>query len=125
MITLTRAASAPLPAEQDQPTLRITAVSSDPEIPSAIFVYHADASAAAGVVGDLFECVASLSQLYDLLENPGEGRPFYRKNQLEFVCRSYPEAEELWEKIREDVRELVENIKASRNLQNEHSETIS
>lgn len=102
--------------------LKITATSLDEAVSSAIFVLHA----AAGddlYCGDVFEAVASVSQMEDLPENnpgydvDGSFCPYYRKNAITFIARSYSEAEELWDSIVEDVDDLTRNMKALADTQ--------
>ena len=102
--------------------ISVEATSDTPELSSAIFVYHAtDYSKAA--TADICECVASLPQMTSLPENapqpdPATGQvvPYYRKNVLIMHCWSADEADELWEKIKGDVRDLLVNFKASKQL---------
>ncbi len=80
-----------------------------------IFVYHASMDDDA-YVGDIFECVASIQQYYDIpADSPvsiedDKVVPYYRTASLQFNCRSPLEAEELWEAIQADVTDLVNNF---------------
>ncbi len=91
------------------------------DMPSEIFVYKA-IPAASPIPGDIFEVVASVSQMYELPASRGvsvtrdTAVPFYRSRQLEFVCRSPEEAQELIEHVTEDVESLVANWNAALNL---------
>lgn len=81
-----------------------------------IFVYHASMGDDA-YTGDVFECVASLQQYYDLPADAAvmEGDlavPYYRRANLVFYCRSATDATELWEAIQADVADLTANFEA-------------
>jgi len=95
--------------------LRVTCVSTDPAVPNEIFVYHA-AQNDDPLVGDIFECVASVHQLQDIglapIYEDGLTVPYYRSDSLEFHCRSATEAEELWVKIQADALDLLRNAQA-------------
>ena len=104
--------------------LKVVATVVDASMPSAkIFVYHASAGDDA-YEGDLFECVASLQQYYDVPENTPvmeDGDyivPYYRSDTLNFACRSAEEAERLWLAVQEDTTDLVNSFLAFNNLQN-------
>jgi len=87
-----------------------------------VFVYHLGKSDDP-IGGDKFECVASPNQMIELPRRYAMNLttntmiPFYRYNLLEYVCRSASEALELWNKIVEEVNDLVENLNASLILQ--------
>lgn len=85
-----------------------------------IFVYHASMGDDA-YTGDVFECIASLQQYYDLPIDVAvmEGEyavPYYRRSNLEFYCRSAIDAEDLWEAIQTDVADLTANFEAAAAL---------
>ena len=120
-LTLTRSAVAetePVPGQHSWP-LEVTAVSTTVNFPSEIFVYHASMGDDP-LVGDLFECVASLNQLYEIgltpVDTEEETIPYYRSDTLTFSCRSAQEAEDLWIKIQADSLDLLNNFKAINNL---------
>lgn len=101
-------------------------------MPSAkIFVYHS-AMTDDAYQGDLFECVASVQQYWDLPEDAPtlieEGGlytvPYYRSAVLYFNCRSPLEAEELWADIQADITDLVENAASYGNLSNQEEAEI-
>ena len=98
-----------------------TAVGIEPEI----FVYHA-AVAGSPETTDVFECIASVSQMQEIPKaKPSADTPYYRTASLLFVCRSAAEADELWANILEDVQELVQNTGALAALQDEETVVIS
>ena len=83
----------------------VTAEGIEPEI----FVYHT-AVAGSAYAGDIFECVASVSQMQEIPKSvPAPGVPYYRLSTLTFACRSAEEAEQLWVNVLEDIQELVTN----------------
>ena len=90
-------------------------------IPSEIFVYHIGASGEA-VPGDKFECIASISQLYEIPIGHGvsltteHGIPYYRASTLELVCRSPEELESVWSQIQEEVHWLIRNFDQARTV---------
>ncbi len=109
--------------------LKVTASVINNSMPSAkVFVYHASMGDDS-YEGDIFECVASLSQYFTLPENAGTFNqdntvtPYYRSNVLYFACNSAEEADSLWADIQEDVRALVMNYNAFDDL--EVQETIN
>lgn len=89
----------------------------EPGLSSKIFVYHAS-GVADPFQGDVFECVASVSQMGEVPEDApgvdadGNNVPYYRKDTLEFACRSAEEADDLWTKIQAHVLDLVQNHRA-------------
>lgn len=120
-LTLTRAAMAatePTPGQHAWP-LEVEAVSTTDGLESEIFVYHA-AMEDDPIVGDLFECVASLNQMSELGTDPIDlldpTVPYYRSDSLTFACRSVQEADELWVKIQADALDLLNNVKAFATL---------
>jgi len=120
-ITLTRAAVSEetLGGRHVWP-LKVTAVSDTSGLPSDIFVYHADAGGDL-LNGDMFECVASVSQLDDLGTEPDfisdPVVPYYRGDFLEFNCRSARDLELLWSKIQEEVQSLHNNFTSWERIQ--------
>lgn len=101
--------------------VRITAVSTISGLPSEIFVYHAVGQDSA-TNEDLFECVASVQQITELPATAPQGDPtgklipYYRKAVLEAHCRSADEADELWDKVKDDANDLVVNFRAFGNM---------
>jgi hypothetical protein len=83
-------------------------------MPEDIFVFHTMTSTDP-YYGDLFECVASVNQLFELPKNmaisatdtPNQNLPYYRTNQIELFLRSPAEVEEVWKSIQDDVERLV------------------
>lgn len=110
--------------------LKITAtLAAGATMPSAkIFVYHANMGDDA-YQGDIFECVSSIQQYYELPEDAAvaEGAdyvvPYYRLNFVQLDCLSPEEADELWDAIVADTRDLITNFYAKDDLS--ESETIS
>jgi hypothetical protein len=110
--------------------LKITAtLAADSTMPSdKIFVYHASMADDA-YEGDIFECVASIQQYYDLPVDAAvaEGMdyvvPYYRLNFVQLNCLSPEEADELWSDIISDTKDLITNFYAKDDLS--ESETIS
>jgi hypothetical protein len=105
--------------------IRIVAASGTEGVPSEIFVYHRPPlSAPDDSSADIFEAVASASQVEELglepveadEENEVESVPFYRSDTCLFYCRTPAEAQDLWERIKEDAEDLVENIRAAAGL---------
>lgn len=86
-----------------------------------IFVYHVG-SANDPIPGDRFECVASVNQMYEIPKNQGvslttqTGIPYYRSNVLDYVARTAVEADEIWQKVQEEVQWLVKNWNSSLKL---------
>lgn len=120
-LSLTRStvvSTEPLPGQHTWP-LEVTAVSTTPNLPSEIFVYHSSMGDDP-LVGDLFECVASLNQLDEIgltpVDTELETIPYYRSAALTFSCRSAQEAEDLWMKVQADALDLLNNFKAINNL---------
>ncbi len=98
--------------------LKVTAVGVD-GAPSAIFVYSQ--AKPGDPDGDLFQCVASTSQLDELSQAPvlvdGETQtPFYLKSNAEFACRSLADADRIWYVIQQDTLALLQNLNALDNL---------
>lgn len=86
-----------------------------------IFVYHVG-KADDPIQGDRFEAVASVNQMYEIPKNQGvslttqTGIPFYRSNVVDYVARSAVEADEIWNKIVEEVEWLVKNWNSALKL---------
>jgi hypothetical protein len=110
--------------------LKITAtLASGASMPSAkIFVYHATMGDDA-YQGDIFECVASIQQYYELPTDAAvaEGAdyvvPYYRLDFVQLNCLSPEEADQLWDDILSDVSDLIRNFYAKDALA--VSETIT
>lgn len=109
--------------------LKITAtLAAGATMPSAkIFVYHASMGDDA-YQGDVFECVSSIQQYYELPEDAAmsEGAnyvvPYYRLEFVQLNCLSPEEANELWDAIVSDVKDLITNFYAKDDLS--EAETI-
>jgi hypothetical protein len=109
--------------------LKITAtLAAGATMPSAkIFVYHASMGDDA-YQGDVFECVSSIQQYYELPEDAAmsEGAnyvvPYYRLEFVQLNCLSPEEADELWNAIVSDVKDLITNFYAKDDLS--EAETI-
>lgn len=103
--------------------LKITAtLAAGATMPSAkIFVYHANMGDDA-YQGDIFECVSSIQQYYELPEDAAvsEGAdyvvPYYRLDFVQLNCLSPEEADELWNAIVGDVKDLITNFYAKDDL---------
>jgi hypothetical protein len=73
-------------------------------------------------VGDLFECIASVNQYYEIPKNKpvivdeNTVIPYFRKNQFEVFARSLIELEEIWEYVVLDVGRLVADINSLKVL---------
>ena len=96
--------------------LSITAKSAIAGLDSEIFVYHA-ALNDDPYEGDIFECVASVQQMTELPKDAAciEGTlvvPYYRSKTMSHNAESLAAALELWEEIKEDVNDLVNNWQA-------------
>lgn len=128
-LTLTREAiSTPPTDEQHAWVLKVTAVSTTPDLDSEIFVFRS-AGTADPYNGDSFECIASLSQMEELTLAPvtvGDAQiPFYRSDVLELVFRSPEELEYYWGEIKADAVDLHENFNAAANLTSVETYVIS
>jgi len=101
--------------------MKVTAVSSIADLESEIFVYHYAGDADAYDC-DVFECVASVSQMYEIPKSKPvqideiEGVPYYRKSEMFLVFRNPEEADSTWAKIQEDVQDLIDNFRSLKNL---------
>ena len=91
-------------------------------MPTAIFVFHKDAS---GYLNDKFSNVASVQQL-DFLPDSPEGvvasedgsyiTPYYRQEEVTLNCYSEEHRQEVWENIQDDTAALVKNYRLSIEL---------
>lgn len=124
-ITLQREALAVQEIEGQQVwPLKINAsLAAGASMPSAkIFVYHANMGDDA-YQGDIFECVASIQQYYELpvdaavSEGPDYVVPYYRLDFVQINCLSPEEADELWNAILSDVADLIRNFYAKDDLE--------
>lgn len=108
--------------------LKVTSVSDTPGLGSEIFVYHADAGGDL-LDGDIFECVASVSQLDDIGLSPDFNSdpavPYYRSDFLEFNCRSPRELEDLWKTIQAEVKALHANFDSWNEIQTQETVVIA
>ena len=104
--------------------IKVTVTANAPEAMShKVFVYHAKNKGEASD-DDLFEAVASVHQLMEIPpdkpvydpENAAAYIPYYRTNVMHFHCRSEDEASELWDKVKEDIDDLVMNFSAAAAL---------
>lgn len=113
--------------EQHTWPLKVTAVSAEDGLTSAIFVWHVNAADYVDdglnpYIGDRCECVASVHQLSTLPENDPEDPearyqgPFYRSDVGLWHCLSLAQADELKTKLQADVLDLLENFRAAQNL---------
>lgn len=121
MITLTKAE---IPVEevianQHLWPIRISVVSTTTGVPNEVFVYHRNTMTDESGDSDIFECVASASQLQEFGLSPvmddgnGNAIPFYRSAVCEFHCRNAAEAHNLWLSIQADMADLSANVAAS------------
>lgn len=102
--------------------VKITATGIEGGLDPKVFVYH---QATGRQQVDGFECVASINQMVDLpADAPVTKTPFYRRDVLEYMCRSAVEAQELWLKVLDDVTDLVANYQASQILINSDTASI-
>jgi len=125
MITLTRETLQPKVVYNNQHVwpLRVTATA-DPDsiVDPEVFVYHAAPDD--DVLGDVFECIASVMQMTELPayasvpdDSNGTTVAWYRLPSVEINARSPEHAEELWQIIKTDVQELVTQSKALQEMQ--------
>jgi len=110
--------------------LGVTAVSTTDGLASEIFVYHAAMGDDPVNSLDLFECVASLPQMYEIGLSPilHEGEysvPYYRSSIATFACRSAEDADSLWVKIQDDATDLHNNFNYFESLSTEETVVIS
>lgn len=87
-----------------------------------VFVYHQPVGTDA-----YFSCVASLPQMADLPEDAAVNpeQPYFRSSSLVLDFRSESLALKFWDKVQEDVRELVADYKASMALPDSTTITIA
>jgi len=127
MLTLTRESTtyADTDSQHNWP-LRVTATATD-SFPPEIFVYHA------GMPGqpaqDVFECVASVQQLYELptarpAEDDDASIPYYRLAVVEIWCRNAAQAQSVWEELQEEAAMLVENWMAADEMSETDTFTV-
>lgn len=126
-LTLTRSGITLEESVPGQHTWVLSVVAESEEIPSEIFVYHWRGSDP--IVGDIFECVASVHQLDEITLEPqdfGDGTsiPYYRSDTLTFNCRSPQEMEDLWVQIQADALDLLNNFRARESLDNQETVTF-
>ncbi len=130
-IKLTRFASDPkaMPASHRE-VWPVSILAEGVGIDDHIFVYQVGKTEDP-IMGDKFECVASVNQLMEIPKDLGTslttvtGIPFYRSNILEYVCRSADEAQRIWEEVVKEVELLVKNWDASKNLKGTDFATIT
>lgn len=91
-------------------------------IESEIFVYHA-VNSEMPYSGDVFEAVATPNHMEELSKNKpfissftNEALPYYRRDQLEVVCRSVKEINDIWKSLKNEVSKLVADYKALEEL---------
>jgi hypothetical protein len=108
----------------------ITIQASGTNIPSEIFVYRVGKLGDA-FPGDQFSCVASVVQLDEIpaikaVTLTREVQiPFYRTSQMELICRTAAEADQVWNIVQEDVAALVANYELAYCLKGNVTATIS
>lgn len=98
--------------------IRVTAVSTEPGLSSAIFVMQRG-EGLEGFQGDTFAAVASLPQMSDLSLMSSANIPYYRVPTITVHCRSAEEAARFWETIKTDVADLLANHRAAGVILNE------
>lgn len=91
----------------------LVAATTDDDLSANIFVYHV---LTGDEVESIFECVASLPQLSEIGLTPSANTPYFRQDSLRFDCRGPEEAQDLWERIEQDVRDLVWNYQWAEGL---------
>lgn len=91
-------------------------------IDSEIFIYHA-ISKESPYSGDTFEAIAAPNHLEELPKNKpyinaltNESVPYYRRNQIEVLCRSTKELEKIWKTMQGEVASLVDNYAALQRM---------
>jgi hypothetical protein len=88
---------------------------------SEIFVHHRMAEEDP-YEGDLFECIASVNQYYEIpknkpaIVNEDTIIPYYRKNQFEVFARTLTELQEIWDYVVLDVGRLVSDLNSMKVL---------
>lgn len=98
----------------------LTIVAEGINMPSDIFVYRVESAESSG---DTFRCIASVNDLYEFprIRAPyteGDNQiPYYRRSQVELICRNPVDAERVWEQIKEDVDDLIANYNATLSMQ--------
>ena len=106
--------------------LEIVAEASEDFPTDKIFVYQVGTTSDDPNNGDIFTNVASLldleeipavsaninEDLGDILQNP-----YYRDNTVKLLFRTQSELEETWDKFKWEVQQLVNNFKASTEMQ--------
>lgn len=91
------------------------------EMPDAVFVFQ-KFSGIDPANYDTFHNVASAHDIFEIPTAPTSmvqtelDTPFYRGNQVRLFLRNPEEVEELWEKLKADVRDLVRNLEAENRL---------
>lgn len=132
IITLTREATAlrkDMECERNWP-IKVTAVSSDPDLDANIFVYHA-AEADDPIKGDTFSNVASLQDMESLPigaptevegDNTEDYVPYYRTDSVELNCYNLEEMQRIWTIIKRDTSTLVREYELSAKLK--ETETV-
>lgn len=91
----------------------LVAATTDDGLTAHIFVYHVQADSE---ISSIFECVSSLPQLSEIGLTPTDDTPYFRQDSLRFDCRSPEQAWDLWERIEQDVRDLVRNYQLAEQL---------
>lgn len=117
-----------LPGAQRQ-AWPLTVLAEGDGMPSEIFIYKSVPSDSP-IPGDHFECITTVTDLYEVPAIQGivltrvYQIPFYRRAQLEIICRSETEMCQVWAEIQSQVTTLVANYNASANLSSIESVTI-
>jgi hypothetical protein len=94
--------------------LRITATSTEPDLDSEIFVFHAR-DVNDPLPGDQFECVASYQQMQELpVDAPISGPtpvPYYRKSVVEFYVTDPAEISDIRNIVIQDTTFLIRSAR--------------
>jgi hypothetical protein len=101
------------------------------DIPSEIFVYQvSDPTAREKGLNDLFQCIASGVQLEELgtsaplATSEGQQIPFYRVKEAVLFFDSPEDLEKGWERIKDDVGQLVRTYNSLQTLYGSESVTV-
>jgi hypothetical protein len=93
------------------------------DMPDDIFVFARKAGVLDVNPYDQFQAVASAHDIFEIGTDPGatnndnpDGVPFYRSSMLKLFLRSPAQVEEIWQKIQEDVVDLVRNLEAENRV---------
>ncbi len=108
--------------------LRVEVVSTEPDLESEVFVYHAKSNTA--TTDDICECVASVIQMYGISKDQpseidGLPVPFYRKSVAEFHFPDYDAAQEGKDTIIADLSLLLREHRAFESITSESTVILS